>query len=311
MYTPILHNQEMAMLQSMTGFSTKTALFTTSTAHQLSVTLNLKSLNSRFFESTCRLPQPFLHLEIAIIKLLKKELRRGHVYFTVTMSSGATLQGSIKPSLEIAQAYVHALQEIKSATGIESPVTLDHLIRLPNLFSVEESSVDPDIEQQLIHATQELVQELVKTRIQEGAFLLTDITTRLAFLQDEIQHIASRSQIVTLEYKKKIEAALQEINATIEINSAAEAQKNTLCAILDKIDIQEEITRFQGHLASLNTHLQSTEPEKGKRLDFILQELNREINTIASKCSDSDIGSRAISVKVELEKIREQAQNIV
>lgn len=299
------------MLQSMTGFATKTVLLTTTSGEQLSATLNLKSLNSRFFESTCRLPQSFLHLEVPIIKLLKKELRRGHVYFTISLSNANALQGTIKPALSVAHSYVSALKKIAQETGIDDKITLDHLIRFSTIFTVEENPLDNTIEQQLLSLSQELCSALTQTRSQEGDYLQEDIVSRIKRLTAVIEHIAARSHIVAEEYKKKIDIALAEMNASVEPNTMAEDRKNTLCMILDKIDIQEEITRFNGHLQSLHSHLISQEIEKGKRLDFILQELNREINTIASKCSDTIIGSSAISAKVELEKIREQAQNIL
>lgn len=295
----------------MTGFATKTVLLTTKNGEQLSASLNLKSLNSRFFESTCRLPQPFLHLEVPLIKLLKKELRRGHIYFTVSLSNANVLQGTIKPAISVARSYNDALKQIAHEIGIQDTVTLDHLIKFPTIFAVEETAIDTTIEQQLTQLCQELCSALTKTRTQEGEYLQQDIVSRIGMITKEIEQIESRSHIVAQEYKKKIEAALTEINTSAEPNTMAEDRKNALCIMLDKIDIQEEITRFNGHLQSFHAHINSNEIEKGKRLDFILQELNREINTIASKCNDTTIASHAISIKVELEKIREQAQNIL
>ena len=139
--------------------------------------------------------------------------------------------------------------------------------------------------------------------------LSKDLYQRIAIIQQEMNVITQRAHIFVAESKKKILDTLQEIGA--DENLIINAQKNGLYAMLDKIDIHEEITRLTSHLEDLTTQLKSQDIEKGKRLDFILQELGREINTIAAKCSDSTISSHAINVKVEIEKMREQIQNIV
>lgn len=297
------------MLQSMTGFGTKTITVTSPRGDRAYITISLKSLNSRFFETTFKSPQPFSYLETDIVKLLKKRLHRGHVYFTMSTSNVDLFQGAIQPSISTAKAYVTALNELRSACEINSPVTLDHLVRLPNIFGIQEVSLDPAMEQLIMQAINELAESVINARNQEGEALYKDVISRAQILRESINAIIARSTIVAEAQKKKMLETMQALEA--ENSALLESQKTGMYVALDKMDIQEEITRFLSHLDNLDRQLRSLEIEKGKRIDFIMQEMNREINTIAAKCADTEIGSLAINIKVELEKIREQIQNIV
>ena len=154
-----------------------------------------------------------------------------------------------------------------------------------------------------------LVDNVIAVQAKEGAVLKDDLQQRIAIMTDEIKKIESASQETIEAQKKKIHDTVAELED--DESRFAEIKKSALYAILDKIDLHEEIVRFKSHLASLKSQLDSDTTEKGKRLDFTLQELGREINTIAAKCSDAAVGAMAINVKVELEKAREQTQNIL
>lgn len=297
------------MLQSMTGFATKTITIASLRGDQAYVTLSLKSLNSRFFETTFKSPQPFSYLETTIIKLLKKKLVRGHVYLTLSCSSSDLFQGEIQPNIATAQVYVDALKKIKSECHLDSPITLDHLVRISGIFGIQEVALQPQAEEAILVAIDQVIEMIVTARNQEGELLYKDIYHRAQILERFIDEIVSRSSLVVENQKNKMTQALQALE--VEDSPLIESQKTALYIALDKMDIQEEITRFKSHLSNLNKQLSSQEIEKGKRIDFIMQEMNREINTIAAKCADTEIGTTAINIKVELEKIREQIQNIV
>lgn len=297
------------MVHSMTGFASKTFILTTPSGERSSVSMNLKSLNSRFFESTVKLPLGLSHLETTCIKEFKEKLRRGHIYFTAYLSNPNIFEGSITPALGIVGGYVKAMEQIKSTYNLPDAIKLDNILRLPNVFSKDEQQLDTESTNQFLAAITELVEKVLQDRSAEGSNLAIDLSNRIAIIQKEMIAITQRAHIFVEESKKKVHATLQEIGA--DENLIANAQKSGLYAMLDKIDIHEEITRLNSHLDHFITHLQSTETEKGKRLDFTLQELAREINTIAAKCSDSTISAHAINVKVEIEKMREQIQNIV
>ena len=298
------------MLYSMTGFAYKTFILTApSSGERSSVAISVKALNSRFFEATVKLPIQLSHLETTIIKELKTALRRGHIYCTIYLSNQNIFEGAIAPAMGIIDSYIQAIDQIKSTYTIADPLKLEHILRLPNIFSKDEQPLDEHSTQQIFAVLAELIDLVTQERLTEGATLLRDLCNRIAIVSHEMDSIAQRAKVVIEEGKKKVHALLQEIGA--DENLVANAQKSGLYSMLDKIDIHEEIIRFNSHLDLLKNNLQSSDIEKGKRLDFTLQELGREINTIASKCSDHTISAHAINVKVEIEKIREQIQNMV
>jgi uncharacterized protein (TIGR00255 family) len=296
-------------LQSMTGFATKNFFLMTPQGGKANVSLSLKSLNSRFFEVTSKLPLSLLPLETKFISLFKSTLTRGHIYFVIYLSSIDIFQGGIEPSLITLEAYVSAIERIKKHFSITTPLSLEHLLRLPNIFSIEEGSLDTTSEEHIFKETEALIQAVVEARIAEGTILCNDFMKLIRTMHQEMAQIEARTNIVFDAKKHKLQELFQEFGTDSTL--VADAQKNSLYAILDKMDIHEEIVRFKSHLNNFEAHLTSPDGEKGKQLDFILQELGRETNTIAAKCSDAVIGTHAINLKVAIEKAREQVQNIV
>lgn len=296
-------------MRSMTGFGSKTITLETPDGTRSHLSMSLKSLNSRYFEANCRLPHQLNNLETKLTKLLKKNLHRGHVYLTVHMSESHTFKGMVSPSLAIIKDYIAGAQKIKKETGVSGDITLAELIKLPHAFIFEQESLDEKTEQTIIDAVKELIQIVVTEQEQEGAILRKDLMARIDEIECEMDDIEKDAQQLMEKKKQQIAQATMELEGDESLR--AEVEKAAFHAVLDKIDIHEEIVRFKSHAQNLRTHLTSDKIEKGKRIDFTLQELAREINTIAAKCSDAAIGRMAINVKVEIEKAREQAQNIV
>ncbi|MGE0010230.1 MAG: YicC/YloC family endoribonuclease [Candidatus Babeliales bacterium] len=296
------------MVQSMTGFASKTITLKAADGAHTQATLSIKSLNSRYFETTCKIPLALQQLETKIIQLFKNDLVRGHAYFTIYLADQAFLQSQVKPALSTAKNYLDALRSIQSQFSVEGHITMSDLVRLP-IFSIEERAIDSACEQQIMNATQELINELIKVRAVEGKSLQKDLEARIAFVAQEIVGIEKIAERVMADRKALIGKKIAELD--VQDQEYANMRRNTLCNELDKIDVHEEIVRFKTHLAAFDQILKADYAEKGRRVDFTLQELGREINTIAAKCSDAAIGSMAINIKVELEKAREQAQNIV
>lgn len=297
------------MILSMTGFSSQSLTLPIDENTKVNLIISIKSLNSRYFETTCKLPYALSHIETEIIKILKKKLIRGHIYFTIYLGAQELLKGSVEPSITTIKGYLKAVDEIKSKFAIDGSLSLDTLIQMPNVFLMEEREIDSAIIEKIFHAINNCIDALIKTKQEEGAALKKDLALRISNMEKEIRVIAVAAEKLIEEQKIKVNDALKEIET--DESKIAEARKNALYAILDKIDINEEIVRFKSHLKSIAEQLESAELEKGKRLDFTLQEMGREINTIAAKCSDSTISAHAINIKVELEKAREQTQNIV
>ena len=225
------------------------------------------------------------------------------------MNNQNLFKGSVEPSLKIIDGYIKAINQVKEKFSLKGELSVEDLLLLPNIFSIEEKEMD-EATKKLIFATIEgLMQELIHGQEKEGLTLKIDIEQRLSIMEKEMAAIEIASAHLIENQKEKISATLQAVET--DENKLADIQKNAAYLLLDKMDIHEEIVRFKSHLKNLAAQLQSAEIEKGKRLDFTLQELGREINTIAAKCSDATISSHAINVKVELEKAREQVQNIV
>ncbi|MBA3954104.1 YicC family protein [Candidatus Dependentiae bacterium] len=294
------------MVLSMTGFSS-----TILEVGKIHLTMTLKSLNSRFFEVNCKLPYLLTHLETDIIKLCKAKLYRGNVYATVYMTNPHALTSGIEPSLTTVGGYLKALETIKQQFSLSGSVSVSDILTLPNIFEVKEGLIDEATTATIMQAISELIESLNQTRIQEGSQLAHDINQRIVFIKQYLEKLEPRAQEVL---KQRKETLLNNFKAVLAENNqevSHESQNMMIYSQLEKMDIHEEIVRFKTHLDSLTQCLESSNKEKGKKLDFTLQELFREINTIASKCLDATISSLAINIKFELEKAREQSQNIV
>jgi len=293
----------------MTGFASKSFAISVGPNGQGSLTISIKSLNSRYFETTFKLPHYVSSLETDITQLLKSKLKRGHIFFTINLSSIHLTKGTIEPSLDLVQGYLNAIEKIQGKFKVKGEVAITDIMQLPNIFVMEEKNIDEQLKSLIMSSTQDVIAELIQARAKEGATLLQDMEQRCTVIQKEIVTIEKSSEKLMLKRKEEISKELHDLN--VAAADALEPQRMMLYSELNKIDIHEEIVRFKSHLQNMQALLVAQDGEKGKRLDFTIQELAREINTIAAKCSDATIGSLAINIKVELEKIREQAQNIV
>lgn len=298
------------MIHSMTGFAAKTLVIFPTKEHQVNLSISIKSLNSRFFETTCKIPFALSNFETDFIKMIKAKLLRGHVYFTIHSSSEYLVSCTIQPASDVVRGYLDAVENIKKEFKLNGDLTLNELLHLPNIFNVEKKDIEDEKSIKLIFDTvDQLLNDVIEARKKEGALLKKDLEQRMFSAQHEIDAIEQAFNALMEQHKALAGQELGELESLSD--EVAEPRRQVLYAMLDKIDIHEEIVRFKSHLSNFITHLASPAIEKGKRLDFILQELAREVNTIAAKCSDSTIGGLAINIKVDLEKAREQVQNIV
>lgn len=297
------------MLLSMTGFSSRVINLPIKDQTVI-VTLSLKTLNSRFFEVNCKLPYALNALETEFVKQFKAKLHRGNIYFSVHLSTLSVLKGSASPALSTIKSYLTAITAIQEKFGVEGKVTLAELIMLPGVFETPEEMLDAKTTATILESVNLLIEDLIKERTKEGAELEHDLHKRIALMQKSFVDIEPRSEAVIARRKEQLMNTFQTLMQTVT-QEVKDQQLQFIYNQLEKMDINEEIVRFQTHIKNLNDTLKSQEEEKGKKLDFILQELFREINTIAAKCADSEISKLTINVKVELEKTREQVQNIV
>ena len=304
------------MITSMTGFSSAIITLpikdaTTGAEQDVQLSLTLKTLNSRFFEANCRLPMSLSFLETELIKFFKKEFHRGTIQFTIYMSSPSSLTGVIEPALSTVRGYLTALETIKKECNLEGDITIRDLVTLNNIFETKETPLSKGTIEQLWKEIKALTERCSETRIQEGKSLEKDLRERARLIHTYINELEPRAHAVVVAKKKHLLENLRTLLKDVSSELTAESQISATYNQLERIDIHEELVRFNTHLDTLEKIISSKDVSKGKKLDFTLQELFRETNTIASKCSDAVISGLAISIKVELEKAREQTQNIV
>lgn len=297
------------MLVSMTGFSTKTVQLK---AHgqTINATLTLRSINARYFETNIKLPYALSPLEHELVKLLKAKLHRGTITFSVSIAQLSALKGPVKLATAIVESYCDAIEELKQKFNFPGTIAIQDIIKLDNIFELPEAIADEETTTDILRETQTLINELINERIREGAALEKDILRRIDIMKELVAKIEPRSLELVAERKKELAQMVHELTPHM-----SEEQRNhqifSLLGTLERLDVHEELTRLKTHFENFLVCINSPEIEKGRKLDFITQEVLRECNTLASKLPDSLISAWVIAAKVELEKIREQAQNIV
>ena len=269
----------------------------------------IRSVNNRFIEINTRLPKAFLDLELPLKKLVKSHCARGSINVTITLANANGNPGDweIKPNLPLASQYVEALKEIQTSLGLEGKVNIDSIIRLREIIKVEPVTIDPAKESLLLNIAESALASLQKMREEEGKYLQNDLSERIDTIEKHAEQIKTRQPEIIQEYKARLKEKIKLLNDGIEIDESRLAQETAILA--DRCDITEEITRFVSHLKQFRKLFESTEP-MGRKLEFITQEINREVNTMGSKSSDIQVANLVIEIKSALEKIREQLQNI-
>jgi len=298
------------VLESMTGFASTTITLPPNTHNQSAqLTINLKSLNSRFFEATCRIPYALMPLEIDIISHARTQLKRGSVLINMSVNDASYFKGPVQASLPTIESYLTALKTAQHNFKLPGEVTLTMILQLPNIFIMEEETIPEPVKKHILAGLDQALTTLKEVRATEGAQLFNDINARVEQLKKLLTAI---EQTFKITFKQRQEEINTQLNTLGKLSGeVAQQQRMQLYLELDRIDVQEEITRFNAHLTTLAKTLTGPQEEKGKTLDFTLQELGREINTLSAKCANGDMSSHAVAIKVELEKCREQVQNIV
>ena len=271
-------------------------------------TVELKSVNHRYLDVNIRMPKKLNFFETAIRTLLKSYANRGKVDIFITYEDLSQTQVSVKYNAALAAEYMKYLKQMEDEFGLENDVRVSTLSRYPEVFTMEEQSED---EEELWNGLKEALEgaftQFVETRKTEGENLKKDITSKLDLLSEQIGFIEERSPQIVAEYRAKLEDKMKELLADTQIEESRIASEVILFA--DKICTDEEVVRLKSHISHMRNTLEEKD-EIGRKLDFIAQEMNREANTILSKANDIEVSDRAISLKTEIEKIREQIQNI-
>lgn len=296
------------MILSMTGFSSQTSVLSIRGREKTSVVVEIKSLNSRFFEATCKLPSSLNFLEIPLVNELKQKLLRGRVFVSVRVGGNGDVFEKVTLGEKIVKEYLAAAKKLKKKHKVSGDLEVADLVGLPSVFSFEREPVGKSFETSIMKIIRQAIDKLISTRKVEGRRLSSDLKKRFDLCN---KHIDSIKKLFDVFMKKKKEEVKNLLILAKNGDQEAERQVSDCYDLINKIDINEEIVRFKSHLKNAKKLLTIKQQEKGKRFEFNLQELSREINTIAAKCSNFNISSLAVDVKVELEKVREQVQNIV
>ena len=269
----------------------------------------IRSVNNRFIEINTRLPKAYSDLEQPLKKLIKSHCSRGSISLTISIVSSNDNPGEweIKPNLSLAKQYLDALKQLQNSLGLSGEVDLKSVIGLREIIKIEPVTMDPAKKDLILNITKEALTSLKTMREEEGKNLQKDLGQRIDSIKNHLVFIESRHPQVIIEYQEKLKERIKNITDGLELDEARLAQETALLA--DRSDITEEMTRLKSHLNQFRSFFNTNEPI-GRKLEFVTQEINREINTTGSKSSDIIISKRVIEIKSDLEKIREQVQNI-
>lgn len=291
------------MIKSMTGFGRCEVQ-----KENRKFTVELKSVNHRYLDVNIRMQKKLNFFETSIRTLLKSYASRGKVDIFITYEDASQSQVSVRYHAGIAGEYLKYLQQMETEFGLENDIRVSSLARFPEVFTMEEQAEDEDkLWNGLKEALEGAFRQFVETRTAEGENLKKDLLEKLSYLECQVGKVEERSPQIVAEYRAKLEAKVKELLEDVQIDESRIAAEVILFA--DKICTDEEVVRLKSHIQ----HMRSTLEEKegiGRKLDFIAQEMNREANTILSKANDLEVSNLAIELKTEIEKIREQIQNI-
>lgn len=291
------------MVSSMTGYGRAEE---TIRGHH--VTVEIKSVNHRYFEFGCRTPRGYAFLDDKIKTYLQSRLSRGKVdvYVSVETLEDAPVEVLVNHSL--AEGYVKALQEISERYALRNDLTAMGLSRYPDLFSVHKT---PENEEEIWSAVSQVLaaatDRFLEMRRQEGERMKADVLGRAARIMELVTEIEQRSPESVSEYEQKLRQKIQEMLGDTQVDEQRLLTETAIFA--DKVAVAEETVRLRSHFEQMKAMLSSDEAV-GRKLDFLVQEMNREANTIGSKCCDASIAYKVVDIKAEIEKIREQIQNI-
>lgn len=290
-------------MNSMTGFGRAEA-----EEKEIKITVEMKSVNHRFLDLSIRMPRQLSALEDCVRTAVKQRFSRGRIELSVYAEMAGAPEKVVNVDLPLVKGYLKAADAIARSTGVKSKLTMNDLLRLPDVLSFEKMEFDEGLAKGvLLRALEEACAALETVRRAEGERIVADILARVDTLSALVAEIEQREPAVIEEYRTKLRARLEEFLQDTEIDQNRFNQE--ILYFTDKANVTEEVVRLRSHLAQLKKTLTGSEAA-GRGLDFTVQELNREFNTIGSKSADLAITNAVLTAKGEVEKIREQVQNI-
>ena len=291
------------MIKSMTGYGRALGEYP-----DRQITVEVRSVNNRYLDCGVRLPRLYGFAEDAVRQCVKQHISRGKVdvYVSVSLTGGGSETVCLNRSA--VEGYLAAMRQIAADYGVRDDVAVSTLSRLPDVFSVEKPEEDEDLlKTQLLAVLDLALTKYDAMRAAEGEAMAKDLLAKADGIAEMVTAIETRSPATVTEYRERLYAKMQEVLASTAVDEARILTEAAIYA--DKVAVDEETVRLRSHLKQLRAMLGQSEPI-GRKLDFLMQEINRETNTIGSKCSNLEISEIVVNLKAELEKIREQIQNI-
>lgn len=291
------------VLRSMTGYGRAQNIL-----NGRDILVEIRSVNHRYYEYSSRIPRAYAYLDEKLKSLLKSSVSRGKIEISLTINNIEGRDTVIAVNKSIAEGYVNALREVGAELALTDDISLSNLIRIPDIFSVQKA---PDDEEQIWEdvrqTASEALERFVKMREAEGERLRADVIGKTEAILADVAKVEELSPKTVEAYRNRLSQKLSEV---LENKNIDEQRILTEAAVFaEKIAVDEETVRLRSHISQLGAMLESHEAV-GRKLDFIVQEMNREVNTIGSKAQDLDITKLVVNMKAEIEKIREQIQNI-
>ena len=291
------------MIRSMTGFGRCEKV-----TEQYKISVEMKAVNHRYLDLSIKMPKRFNYFESGVRGLLKTYIQRGKVDIFISYEDYTKEKLCLKYNESLAAEYVQYFKQMSEAFAIDDDMTAGVLARMPEVLTMEQEPEDEDAMWKLLsEAIEEAAKRFVESRTVEGESLKADLLGKLKAMEDMVACVEQRTPAIVAEYQARLEAKVKELLGTSGIDEGRIVTEVTIFA--DKVCVDEEIVRLKSHISHMESDLLNG-GGVGRKLDFLAQEMNREANTILSKANDLTISDKAIALKTEIEKIREQIQNI-
>ena len=291
------------MVKSMTGYGRAREML-----NKRDITVEIRSVNNRYLDCTVKMPRAYIFTEDAIKSRVQKRIARGKVDVFVSIDTSAADVSVVALNEPLARSYYEALKRLQGALELEGGLTAVTLARFPDVLTVTKAEEDVDtVSADICRVLDAALDAYDAMRTVEGAKLAEDVLNRADTIESVVGKVEERSPQTVAAYRERLENKMREVLQSTAIDESRILTEAAIFA--DKIAVDEETVRLRSHLAQLRTMLRSGEPV-GRKLDFLVQEINRECNTIGSKCNDLTIAQDVVNMKAEVEKIREQIQNI-
>ena len=291
------------MIKSMTGFGRGHKVL-----NGRDITVEIRAVNHRYYEFSARLPRSLGYIEDKLKSMLQGRINRGKVEVSVLVCNVAAADEKITINKEIVRDYVEALRSVKDEFSLQDDLSLSNILRIPDAFTVVKEETDEEqLWEDIKSAAEEALEHFIAMREAEGERMKQDVMSRLDRIEEWVGIVEQRSPMIVEDYRRKLYDKMCEVLESTSIDENRILMEAGIFS--EKTAVDEETVRLRSHIAQFRTMLESGEPV-GRKLDFLVQEMNRETNTIGSKANDLETGRLVVEMKSELEKLREQVQNI-